>query len=133
METTESTTRPPHFLRKHKAYLIWFGLIIVYLYWVLLPEVLFVNGSGVTVEHIKIVIPGDDKVWRNIAHGKSKGFRYQPLRQTGTYEVSIILNDGSLIRGKFNTITPWNLGHKAIFELSPDLQLRADFSYSILE
>jgi len=85
-----------------------------------------------TVDHVRIMIPGDNKVWRNIKHGKSKGFRYQPLTESGTYEVSIILSDGSRVRGKFGAITPWNLGHKAFFELSPDLQLRADFSYSIL-
>ena len=125
------TSRPPFLKGKYKSYLLWSGLLFMYLYWVMLPEVLFVNGSGKTVDHINISIPGDDKVWRNIEHGKSKGFRYQPVRETGSYNVAITLSDGSLIRGTYNVIVPWDLGHKAIFELSPDLQLRADFNYSM--
>jgi len=130
MTKINTTSKPRFFKGKYKSYLLWTGLIFVYLYWVLLPEVLFVNGSGMTVDHINITIPGDDKVWRNIEHGKSKGFRYQPVRETGSYQVSLTLSDGSLIRGTYNVIVPWDLGHKAIFELSPDLQLRADFNYS---
>jgi len=133
MTETESTTRPPKFLRKYRAYLIWLLLIVVYLYWTLLPEIIFINGSNIRVEQVKIIIPGDDKVWRNIEHGASKAFRYQPSSKGGQYEVSIILSDGSLIRSNFNAITPWNLGHKAIIELSPDLTLRADYTYSLIE
>jgi len=130
MTEIESTMRPPQFLRKYRAYLFWFMLICVYLYRVMLPEVIFINASGITVEQVTIAIPGDDKVWRNIEHGKSKAFRFQPAKVKGGYEVSIILSDGTLIRGKFNEITPWDFGHKAIFELSPDQSLKGDFSYS---
>ena len=131
MTEIESTTRPPKFLRKYRAYLAWFLVIVFYLYWMLLPEVSFVNGSGQTVEQVKIIIPGDDKIWRNIVHGSSKAFRYQPSSKAGEYEVSVILADGTLIRSNFNVIKPWNLGHKAIIELSPDLSLRSDYSYSL--
>ena len=133
MTDTESTTRPPKFLRKYRAHLLWFLLISVYLYWTLLPEVIFVNGSGTTIEQLKIIIPTDDKIWRNIEHGSSKAFRYQPSSRSGQYKISIILSDGSLIRGNFDAITQWNLGHKAIIELSPDLNLRADFSLSLID
>jgi len=132
MAETEPTSGTPFLKGKYKSYLVWTALFFVYLYWALLPEVLFINGSGMTVDHIEITIPGDNKIWRNIEHSKSKGFRYQPLREAGSYQVSIVLSDGSLIRGTYNVITAWDLGHKAIFELSPDLQLRADFDYSIL-
>jgi len=132
MAEKDSIFRARFLKGKYKSYLIWGGLIFIYLYWVMLPEVLFINGSGITVDHIEIKIPGDAKVWRNIEHGKSKGFRYQPQRERGSYQVSIVLSDGSVIRGSYKAITAWDLGHKAIFELSPDLQLRADFNYSIL-
>lgn len=133
MTETESTTRPPAFLRKYRAHLIWFLIISSYLYWTLLPEVMFVNGSGMRIEQLRIIIPGDDKVWRNLEHGSSKTFRYLPSRKGGRYEVSIIMADGSLIRSYFNNITPWNIGHKAIIELTPDLNLQADFAYSLID
>ena len=133
MTEIESTTRPPKFLRKYRAHLLWFLLISVYLYWILLPEVVFINASGTRVEQVKITIPGDDKIWRNIEHGKSKTFRFQPSRVAGEYEISIILADGTLIHGRFNEVTPWDLGHKAFFELSPDHNLRADFNYSLFD
>ena len=130
---TDSTTlsKPHQWLRRYRAYFFWFLLLSIYLYWTLLPEFIFVNGSGTRVEQLKVTIPGDDKIWRNIEHGNSKAFRYQPARVQGQYEVAIILADGRLVRGNFKQIEPWDFGHKAIFELSPDLNLRADFSYSL--
>jgi hypothetical protein len=133
MTDSESMSGTWQFFRKYRPHLFWLILIGLFLYRGLLPEVLFVNGSGVTIDHIKITIPDDDKVWRNIAHGKSKTFRYQPPITSGRYELFITLSDGSLIRGNFKVITPWNFGHKAIFELSPDHKLRAEFNYSLFQ
>ena len=94
----------PRLFKKYKVHLIWTLLIGTYLYVTLLPEVMFINGSGLTVEQITIIIPADDKVWRNIKHGESKGFRYQPSSRSGEYKVSIILDDGTLIKTKFKGI-----------------------------
>lgn len=131
MTNPKNNSLTPYWLKKYRVHFFWFLLISIYLYWTLLPEFIFVNGSGTTIQQLKINIPGDDKVWRNIAHGQSKTFRYQPARLSGQYEVAIMLDDGSLIRGNFKQITAWDFGHKAIFELSPDLNLRADFNYSL--
>jgi len=130
---TKSEVTSPSFFKKYRAHFFWFLLISVYLYRMMLPEVVFVNASGITVEQVKITIPGDDKIWRNIEHSKSKAFRFQPARVAGQYEVSIILADGTLIRGKFNEITPWDFGHKAFFELSPEQTLSANFDYSLFK
>ena len=130
MAESDSAKNSGQFLRKFRPHLFWLLLISLFLYVAVMPEVLFVNGSDITVDHIKIAVPADDKVWRNIEHGKSKAFRYHVSTMQGKYEVLISLADGSTVQGKFKAITPWNFGHKAIFELSPDLKLRADFSYS---
>jgi hypothetical protein len=121
----------PSLFKKYKVHLIWALLIATYLYVTLLPEVMFINGSGLTVEKVTIIIPADDKVWRNIKHGESKGFRYQPSRAGGEYKVSIILDDGTLIKTNFKGIESWNMGHKAFIELTPDMKLKADFTYSL--
>ncbi|RLA04936.1 MAG: hypothetical protein DRQ47_02410, partial [Gammaproteobacteria bacterium] len=42
MNEIESTNRVPKFLRKHRVHLAWFLLILTYLYWTMLPEVIFV-------------------------------------------------------------------------------------------
>ena len=119
------------FIQKYKMHMFWALLISVYLYVTMLPEVIFVNGSNYRVEQVTILIPGDDKVWRNIEHGGSKTFRYQPSAQGGEYHVTVILTDGTVIKSNFIGISSWNMGHKAFIELSPDLKLRADFSYSL--
>ena len=121
----------PSFFKKYKVHLIWTLLIATYLYVTLLPEVMFINGSGLTVEKVTIAIPGDDKVWRNIKHSESKSFRYQPSSDSGEYTVSIILDDGTLIKTNFKGIESWNMGHKAFIELTPDMKLKADFAYSL--
>ena len=121
----------PSLFKKYKVHLIWTLLIATYLYVTLLPEVMFINGSGLTVEQITIIIPADDKVWRNIKHGESKGFRYQPSPESGEYKVSIILDDGTRIKTNFKGIESWNMGHKAFIELTPDMRLKADFTYSL--
>jgi hypothetical protein len=133
MTDNDAETTKQSFLKKYRVHFFWFLLISVYFYRTMLPEVVFVNASGITVEQVKITIPGDDKIWRNIEHSKSKAFRFQPARVAGQYEVSIILADGTLIHGKFAEISPWDFGHKAFFELSPDLTLRADFNYSLFD
>jgi len=124
-------TTKPNFIKKYKVPLIWTLLIGTYLYVTLLPEVMFINGSGLTVEKIEIIIPGDDKVWRNIKHGESNRFRYQPSRRVGEYKVAIILDDGTLIKTNFKGIKSWNMGHKAFIELTPDMKLKADFTDSL--
>ena len=129
--TEEKLSKPSGFIKKHKIPLIWALLIGTYLYVTLLPEVMFVNDSGLTVEHVEIIIPSDDKVWRNIKHGESKSFRYQPSPDSGEYKVSIILDDGSRIKTNFKGIESWNMGHKAFIELTPDMKLKADFTYSL--
>jgi len=118
-------------LKKYRSHLTWSLLILIYLYWSMLPEVVFINGSNITLEQVKITIPSDDKVWRHLKHGESKSFRYQISSEKGQYLVEIIQNDGSKIRSTFKGIEPWNFGHKLFIELLPDKTLRTDFSYSL--
>jgi len=120
-------------LKQYRAHLGWTLLILVYLYWTMLPEVVFINGSNVTIEQLKIVIPNDDKIWRNIQHGESKSFRYKISDQQGQYRVEIIQSDGSIIRSSIKGIEPWNFGHKLFIEFLPDKSLRTDFSYSFFK
>ena len=75
--------------KKYRVHLTWAMLISVYLYWTLLPEVIFVNAVGITVEQVKIILPNDDKIWRNIKHSESKSFRYQASNAAGEYKVVI--------------------------------------------
>lgn len=119
--------------KKYRVHLTWAMLLSIYLYWTLLPEVIFVNAAGITVEQVKIILPNDDKVWRNIIHGGSKNFRYQASSSAGQYRAEIILSDGAIIKGNFPGIKAWNFGHKAIIELSPDRSLRSDYSYSLID
>ena len=130
-QSQQLDTPKPSLFKKYKVHMIWALLIGTYLYVTLLPEVMFINGSGLTVEQITITIPDDDKVWRNIKHGESKSFRYQPSTTEGEYVVSIILDDGSRIKTNFKGIEPWNMGHKAFIELTPDMKLKADFTSSL--
>lgn len=118
-------------IKKYRAHLTWALLISVYLYWTLLPEVVFINGSGETIEQLKIVLPNADKIWRNIEHSNSKSFRYQASSQEGEYQIEIIKADGSRLRSTIKAIKPWNFGHKLFIEMSPDGTLRTDFSYSL--
>jgi len=120
-------------LKKNRAHLTWTLLILVYLYWTMLPEVVFINGSNNTIEQLKIVIPDDDKIWRNIKHGESKSFRYKISGQQGQYKIEIIQSDGSIIRSTIKGIQPWNFGHKLFIEFLPDKSLRTDFSYSFFK
>jgi len=131
MTETSKLSTPIQFIKKYKVYILWFLLISVYLYRTLLPEVVFVNASGTRVEQVTISIPADEKIWRNIEHGKSKAFRFQPSRIDGMYKLSIILNDGTIIRSGFTNIKAWNFGQKVLFELLPDKTIRADFEYSL--
>jgi hypothetical protein len=131
IQNDQSKTPKSTLFKKYKVHLIWTLLIGTYLYITLLPEVMFINGSGLTVEQVTITIPADDKVWRNIKHGESKGFRYQPSSKSGEYKVSIILEGGTRIKSNFKGIESWNMGHKAFIELTPDMRLKADYSYSL--
>ena len=135
-ERNDDASHQNKFLRlfkKYRVHLTWAMLISVYLYWTLLPEVIFVNAAGITVEQVKIILPNEDKVWRNIKHSGSKNFRYQASSTSGDYKVEIILSDGSIIKSNFRGIKAWNFGHKAIIELSPDRSLRSDYSYSLID
>ena len=69
IQNEQPNTAKPSLFKKYKVHLIWTLLIGTYLYVTLLPEVMFINGSGLTIEQITITIPADDKVWRNIKHG----------------------------------------------------------------
>ena len=131
MAATSNGYNPIAFFKKYKIYLLWFLLISAYLYRILLPEVVFVNASVMTVEQVKISIPNDDKIWRNIKHSESRAFRFQPAQVAGEYKVSIILNDGTIIKSSFANIKPWNFGQKVLFELLPDKTIRSDFEYSL--
>lgn len=113
--------------------MLWFLIISIYLYRTLLPEIVFINESGTRIEQIKIEVPDDVKIWRNIEHTKSKAFRYQPTGSGGEYKISVILADGTLVQNNFKGIEPWNLGHKVFIKLSADLTLSADYSYSLFE
>jgi len=127
MSTTEKSSKA------WKGPLFWALLIILYIYWHLIPEVTFVNGSGTRVEHIEISLVDDNKVYRHIEHGASKNFRYHPRSSGGSYEIKIIMLDGSIFKESINIIQPWNFGHKVVFELLPDSSLRVDRSYSVFD
>ena len=130
-DTPEVPEATHSFWQKHKTKFLWVLLIGFYLFYNLLPEVLFVNGSGLQVDRVHIVMPRDDKSWYEVKHGASKSFRYLPEQSSGWYELELTLSDGTIVKGRFEGIEPWDLGHKAIFELLPDLSIRADFDYSL--
>lgn len=119
-------------IKKHwKPIIIWTLLIALYAYWQLIPEVSIINGTGQPLKHVEIVIPNDDKVYRNILPGDNKSFRYHPARADGVYQVRVILNDDRIIKQEARLIRAWNFGHKIIFEVLPDGSIRTDLSYSL--
>ena len=121
-------------MKKHwKPILLWTALIALYGYWHLIPEVSLVNGTGMPIKHVEIVIPDDDKVYRNIMPGEHKSFRYHPRSKAGEYNIRIIMADDSILKETAAIIKPWNLGHKVIFELLPDGSIRVDLSYSVYD
>ena len=119
-------------IKKHwKPIVIWTSLIALYAYWQLIPEVSIVNGTGQPLKHVEVVIPTDDKVYRNIKPGDNKSFRYHPARANGSYKLRVILNDDRIIKQEARYIEAWNFGHKIIFEVLPDGTIRTDLSYSL--
>jgi len=118
---------------KLKAPLAWAGLILLYAYWQLIPEVSLVNATGQSISHIEVKIIDDDKVYREIAHGENKTFRYHPSSHAGSYSIKVILADGTIVRERVPIIKSWNLGHKVLFEFLPDGAVRVDRSYSLFD
>lgn len=118
---------------KWKVPLIWAGLILLYAYWQLIPEVSLVNATGQTISHIEVKLLDDDKVYREIKHGENKTFRYHPSSSAGKYELKVILEDGAILKESLPIIKSWNLGHKVLFEILPDGSIRVDRSYSLFD
>ena len=117
-------------LSKWKPILLWTLLIGLYSYWQLIPEVSIVNGTGQPIKHVEVVLPFDDKVYRNIKPGDNKSFRYHPAREAGSYNLRVILYDDKILKTEARYIEAWNFGHKIIFEILPDGTIRTDLSYS---
>lgn len=117
-------------LTKWKSILLWTSLIGLYSYWQLIPEVSIVNGTGYPIKHIEVVMPFDDKVYRNIKPGANKSFRYHPAREKGAYRLRVILYNDQILKTEARLIETWNFGHKVIFEILPDGTIRTDLTYS---
>ena len=116
--------------KKWKPILLWTLLIGLYAYWQLIPEVSIVNGTGHPIKHIEIVLPMDDKVYRDIKPGANKSFRYHPAREDGVYRLRVILYNDQILKQEARLIEAWNFGHKVILEILPDGTIRTDLSYS---
>jgi hypothetical protein len=119
--------------KRWKPALVWTLLISLYAYWYLIPEVSIVNGTGQPLKHVEIYLPDDDKVYRNIAAGDNKSFRYHPRSEAGEYRLRVILHDDRILKKEARLIKPWNFGHKIIFEVLPDGSIRIDLSYSVFD
>ena len=120
-------------LKKWRAPLAWAGLILLYGYWQLIPEVSLVNATGQIITHIEVKLLDDDKVYREIAPGANKTFRYHPSSTGGSYDIRVIMSDGSILKETVPIIKSWNLGHKVVFEFLPDGSVRVDLSYSLFD
>ena len=119
--------------KRLKPALIWTLLIGLYAYWYLIPEVSVVNGTGQPIKHVEIVIPNDDKVYRNILPGQAKSFRYHPRSEDGVYKLRVILQDDKILKKEARLAKAWNFGHKIIFEVLPNGSIRIDLSYSTFD